>query len=183
MNVVTDPVDIVAAFNFSYLIFKTRDEMRNYFARAREALNDGRYLVSRRIRRLRSRRRSEGEDEAQEFTYIWDQAEFEPVTGHIVCHIHFKFPDGSKIKNAFSYDWRLWTLAGAARAAARGGLRIGTRLLGRRGRGRRGRRRVFASSDGRSRSRLGLPTIVAEKYAANRFCALHGMASAADVCV
>ena len=26
------------------------------------------------------------------------------------CHIHFKFPDGSRIKNAFSYDWRLWTL-------------------------------------------------------------------------
>ena len=44
------------------------------------------------------------------FTYIWDQAEFEPVTSRIVCHIHFKFPDGSKIKRAFTYDWRLWTL-------------------------------------------------------------------------
>ena len=26
------------------------------------------------------------------------------------CHIHFKFPDGSSLKKAFSYDWRLWTL-------------------------------------------------------------------------
>jgi hypothetical protein len=25
------------------------------------------------------------------------------------CHIHFKFPDGSKIKKAFTYEWRLWT--------------------------------------------------------------------------
>ena len=25
------------------------------------------------------------------------------------CNIHFKFPDGSKIKRAFSYTWRLWT--------------------------------------------------------------------------
>ena len=25
------------------------------------------------------------------------------------CYIHFKFPDGSKIKQAFSYSWRLWT--------------------------------------------------------------------------
>ena len=44
------------------------------------------------------------------FTYIWEQAEFEPVTRRILCHIHFKFPDGSKIKRAFTYDWRLWTL-------------------------------------------------------------------------
>ena len=26
------------------------------------------------------------------------------------ANIHFKFSDGSQIKNAFSYDWRLWTL-------------------------------------------------------------------------
>ena len=24
-------------------------------------------------------------------------------------HIHFEFPDGSKIKKAFTYEWRLWT--------------------------------------------------------------------------
>ena len=28
----------------------------------------------------------------------------------MICHIHFKFKDGSRIKKAFSYDWRLWTL-------------------------------------------------------------------------
>ena len=28
----------------------------------------------------------------------------------MLCHIHFSFPDGSKIKKAFTYDWRLWTL-------------------------------------------------------------------------
>jgi hypothetical protein len=44
------------------------------------------------------------------FTYVWDQADFHPVTNHMVCHIHFKFPDGSKIKNAFTYEWRMWTL-------------------------------------------------------------------------
>ena len=26
------------------------------------------------------------------------------------CHIHFAFPDGSRINRAFSYHWRLWTL-------------------------------------------------------------------------
>ena len=45
-----------------------------------------------------------------DFTYVWDQASYHPVTGEMVCHIHFKFPDGSKIKKAFTYEWRLWTL-------------------------------------------------------------------------
>ena len=28
----------------------------------------------------------------------------------MTCHIHFRFDDGSRLKKAFSYDWRLWTL-------------------------------------------------------------------------
>ena len=43
-------------------------------------------------------------------TYVWDQASYNPVTGHITCHIHFDFRDGSRLPQAFTYDWRLWTL-------------------------------------------------------------------------
>ena len=28
----------------------------------------------------------------------------------MTCHIHFEFPDKSRLEKAFSYDWRLWTL-------------------------------------------------------------------------
>ncbi len=28
----------------------------------------------------------------------------------MTCHIHFAFPDGSRLQQAFSYQWRLWTL-------------------------------------------------------------------------
>jgi hypothetical protein len=28
----------------------------------------------------------------------------------MTCHIHFEFPDGSRMAKAFSYHWRLWTL-------------------------------------------------------------------------
>ena len=31
-------------------------------------------------------------------------------TGDVINHIHFRFPDGSKIKEAFTYEWRLWTI-------------------------------------------------------------------------
>ena len=45
-----------------------------------------------------------------DFTYIWDQAEYNPINGHMTCYIHFAFPDGSRLNRAFSYEWRLWTL-------------------------------------------------------------------------
>ena len=44
------------------------------------------------------------------FKYIWEQARYNPITGDMRCHIHFTFPDGSRLKKAFTYDWRLWTL-------------------------------------------------------------------------
>lgn len=109
-TVKTDPVDIVGAFNFSYYCFKTRDEMRAYFQGVHAGLNaDGVFFLdcfggpdASDLQKEKTKHRG--------FTYVWDQAEFEPVTGRIVCHIHFKFPDGSKIKRAFTYDWRLWTV-------------------------------------------------------------------------
>jgi SAM-dependent methyltransferase len=109
-TVSTQPVDIVGAFNFSYYCFKTRDEMRGYFTRVRQALKpDGLFFLDTfggpdASDITKERTKLDG------FTYIWEQAEFEPVTSRILCHIHFKFPDGSKIQRAFTYDWRLWTL-------------------------------------------------------------------------
>jgi SAM-dependent methyltransferase len=110
MTVETDPVDIVGAFNFSYFIFQARPQMLRYFSRVREALNpDGIFFLdmfggSEAFDVQKEKTKLDG------FTYIWDQAEFEPVTHRMMCHIHFKFPDGSKLKRAFSYEWRLWTM-------------------------------------------------------------------------
>ena len=60
------------------------------------------------------------------FSYIWHQAKYYPVTGEILCHIHFKFPDGSKMKKAFTYDWRLWTLPEILELLAEAGFRKST---------------------------------------------------------
>jgi SAM-dependent methyltransferase len=111
LEVETPKVDILVAFNFSYFIFDTRDTMREYFKRVHDALDDDGVFFCDMF----------GGPEAQEetkektkhkkhgFTYIWEQAEFHPVTHYMRTHIHFKFKDGSKIKNAFTYVWRLWT--------------------------------------------------------------------------
>lgn len=111
LTVDTPPVDLLAAFNFSYFIFDTRDTLRNYFKRAREALtDDGLFFID-------LFGGGEAHEETREktkfkelgFTYIWDQAEFHPVTHYMRCHIHFRFKDGSKLKKAFTYEWRLWS--------------------------------------------------------------------------
>ena len=32
------------------------------------------------------------------------------ITGMMTAYIHFKFPDGTKLKKAFKYHWRHYTL-------------------------------------------------------------------------
>jgi cyclopropane fatty-acyl-phospholipid synthase-like methyltransferase len=44
------------------------------------------------------------------YTYIWEQARYNPINNEITCHIHFRFRDGSRMDNAFTYHWRLWSL-------------------------------------------------------------------------
>jgi len=103
-------VDSVLAMNFSYCIFKTRDGLRRYFKAAHRALvGDGLFLLdayggSDSYLEIEDDRNYDG------FTYIWDQNVYNPISGHVINHIHFEFPDGTKIRKAFSYDWRLWTL-------------------------------------------------------------------------
>jgi len=111
LTVETPKVDMLVAFNFSYFIFDTRDKLRAYFERAHEALKDDGVFFCDLF----------GGPEAQEetkektkhkkhgFSYVWHQAKFNPITNFIRCHIHFHFKDGSKIKKAFTYEWRLWS--------------------------------------------------------------------------
>ena len=41
---------------------------------------------------------------------MWDQTKYNHITHDVLCHIHFKFKDGTRIDKAFTYDWRLWTI-------------------------------------------------------------------------
>lgn len=107
-------MDAVLAMNFSYWIFKTRQLQKRYFAKVYSSLvRDGILFldfvggweclkIHREVRPLNSR--------SGKFKYIWNQSDYNPVTGDIFCHISFNFPDGSRLRRAFTYDWRLWTL-------------------------------------------------------------------------
>ena len=103
-------VDAVLAMNFSYQIFKTRDKLRGYFSKAREALADEGILFIDAFGGYDSFKEIREKRKFKHFKYIWEHARYNPINGDILCHIHFTFPDGSKLKKAFTYDWRLWTL-------------------------------------------------------------------------
>lgn len=112
-----EPVDIVLAMNFSYSIFKRRETMRAYFKNVREGLaKDGVFMLdafggSDAFRVLKERRAiPKGPPGIGAFTYIWDQASYNPITGDSVCKIHFTLKDGSRVRDAFTYEWRLWTI-------------------------------------------------------------------------
>lgn len=104
--------DVRCAQNFSYWIFKTRPEMLDYFKGVREDLADDGIFVIDLHGGPESHQELEEETEMadESFTYVWDQDSINPITGDARFHIHFRFPDGSEMTNAFSYDWRLWGL-------------------------------------------------------------------------
>lgn len=112
LDPVEEKVDITCALNFSYCIFKTRDLLRQYFENARAGLAPDGILVldlfggTETIDILEEERDVDDAD----FTYVWDQDRYNPITNEILCYIHFNFPDGSKLERAFTYDWRLWTI-------------------------------------------------------------------------
>jgi SAM-dependent methyltransferase len=108
-TVETPEVDIIAAFNFSYWILEDRKEMVAYMRQCHQTLAEDGVLFLDMFGGPESFEETKEKTKHDGFTYIWDQAEFHPVTNHMKCYIHFKFPDGSKIKRAFSYTWRLWT--------------------------------------------------------------------------
>lgn len=110
MAVETEPVDAVLAMNFSYWFFKDRATMVTYFKRVYNSLkNDGVFFLDA-CGGFEAFREMEESTDHGDFTYIWDQSHYNPITGHYICKIHFKFKDGSMMKDAFVYDWRLWTL-------------------------------------------------------------------------
>lgn len=106
----TPEVDALLAMNFSYYLFTTRERLRAYFERAREALVDDGVLFLDAFGGYDAHRELEERTEYDDFTYVWDQASFDPIHHAMTCQIHFEFPDGSEIKRAFEYHWRLWTL-------------------------------------------------------------------------
>ncbi len=109
-----EPADVIVAMNFSWWLIDERPALLGYFRRVRERLaRDGLFMLDSyggydSFRVITEERPIE--DDGPAFTYIWDQTDYDPISGMMQCAIHFAFPDGSRLERAFHYRWRLWTL-------------------------------------------------------------------------
>ncbi|HEY1098290.1 MAG TPA: class I SAM-dependent methyltransferase [Myxococcota bacterium] len=114
--------EVIAAQNYSFFIFKKRAEVLAYFKAVRKSLDDEGIFVFDMMGgsafyqddleegRKVARRTPDARRDNPPFRYVWHQERFEPISADALFHIHFRFPDGSSLEKAFTYDWRLWTL-------------------------------------------------------------------------
>ena len=111
-------VQLAVALNFSYMTFKDRPTLLQYFKRAKESLQPGGMFLldiwggsESQVLQEESREIANLEDDGiGDFTFIWDQDAFDPATYFCTMRMHFIFQDGSEMRNAFVYDWRMWTM-------------------------------------------------------------------------
>jgi SAM-dependent methyltransferase len=114
---VTEKVDIVCAYNFSWFLLDPLDELIAYFARLRESLEpDGLVFLDCyggwEAQQVVEEPRLVETDEGM-FTYTWEQAAFDPINNRARCHIHFELAGGRRLRKAFTYEWRLYSPAEA----------------------------------------------------------------------
>jgi SAM-dependent methyltransferase len=114
-------VDVVAALNFSFWVFREREELAGYLRSVRRSLRKGGLFFAQLFGGARAmgpslERRHMGASTSVDgapvppFTYFWQQASFDPVEHRLRCYIHFRLRGGRELRRAFRYDWRLWTL-------------------------------------------------------------------------
>ncbi|MCC7063476.1 MAG: class I SAM-dependent methyltransferase [Planctomycetes bacterium] len=111
LEVSSPKADAILALNFSYSVFKTRKQLGEYIKNCYRSLKPGGILFLDAWGGPDVMQEKTDKTKRGDFTYLWEQRSYDPITHDITCAIHFEFKDGSRMRDAFIYEWRLWTLA------------------------------------------------------------------------
>jgi hypothetical protein len=111
------PADLIVALNFSTFIYHSDDAMLAYLTHAHHCLKSDGLLImdiyggpgAMRIGVQNQRMSPSPESGLPPFEYQWEQRAYDPATARTDCRIHFQLEDGHEMRDAFRYDWRLWT--------------------------------------------------------------------------
>lgn len=107
----TPPVDLLCAENFSWSVFTTREDLGGYLEAAKTNLiDDGILVVDIQGGPAVQREGHVDRRELDGFAMEWEHARFDPVSQRVLFHIHLE-QDGQRLERAFTYDWRLWSIA------------------------------------------------------------------------
>ena len=112
----TEKADIIAAMNFSWMLFTTRDSLHGYFDACRRRLARGGALVMDMMAGTDAPiigtegRVVKPSKKRDKYKYFWSCRSYNALTALGTWTISWKFRDDSKLKDSFKYEWRLWTL-------------------------------------------------------------------------
>jgi SAM-dependent methyltransferase len=114
-------VDAACALNFSWWVFHDRVELLRYLRAARAGLRPGGVLVlnlfgggdAEQALTERTRKAAASAPDGTMlpgFTYVWEHTAVNAADRRLVAHIHFELRDGRRLRRAFTYDWRMYTI-------------------------------------------------------------------------
>jgi len=117
--------DLVCAYNFSYFVLWTRAALLDYFRSVRESINQNGVFFLDIFGGADSFEPAveDTEFEHEGFTFFWELVRFDPISYRVQFQIHFTFPDGEAMREAFCYDWRFWTIPEVRELLAEAGFR------------------------------------------------------------
>lgn len=104
--------DVICALNFSYFLFKKRNDLKQYFQNCLKTLNKDGILLLDCFGGSSCMEPNEEETEYEDegYSYFWDQDKFDPLTNNALFHIHFQRKGEKKREKVFTYDWRMWSV-------------------------------------------------------------------------
>lgn len=120
--------DLIAACNFSFFIFMDRKTLVKYFRAALASLAPKGALFlemagGEGMQEWLQEERKVSVPGVGKVLYIWDQMDFDAITGVNDYAIHFQLPNRRWMKHAFDYHWRLWGIREVREALAEAGFR------------------------------------------------------------
>ena len=102
--------DIISVSNFSHYILKEKKNLLKYFKNIHRQLPKKGLFVIDAVGGPDCQENLDEIVEFKDFTYYWEQKNFNPINNVGKFYIHFKRKGERKRKNVFSYHWRLWSL-------------------------------------------------------------------------
>ena len=103
-------MDIIGASNFSYWNLKTRKDLKKYFQKCLKTLKSNGLLILDCLGGSDCFLANEEKTDYKNFSYYWDQHNFDPISHHATFYIHYKRKGEKKRHKVFTYHWRIWTI-------------------------------------------------------------------------
>lgn len=101
--------DVIVAFNFSYFLFKKRNDLLAYFKQVRKHMGKETVFFLDLFGGTDTRKELIESNKHKSHTYFWECESYNPLTAECMYYIHFlKHDTKVKYEKVFKYDWRMW---------------------------------------------------------------------------